>query len=139
MLDVLGLGPTLRWHLAERLRNPSPVGHISIELGHNRFPPEIENACFRVIQEAVTNVLRHANARQIWVQVQEEAGALVMVVKDDGSGFEVVTARARASAQGAGLAGMQERVALAGGSFELRSKPGEGTLIRARVPLGTGK
>jgi PAS domain S-box-containing protein len=136
MLDVLGLVPTLRWHLSERLPGPVPAATLAVLVDRERFAPEIENACFRVVQEAVTNVLRHSRARRVRVELREEPEALVLAVEDDGCGFVPATTRARAAAEKfAGLAGMQERVALAGGAFDLRSQPGGGTRVGVRFPL----
>jgi signal transduction histidine kinase len=136
MLDLLGLGPTLRWYVEERLRNTALRAHLSIETKTSRFGSVIENACFRVVQEAVTNVLRHAEARELSVQLRKEPQALHLTVRDDGRGFDLADARARAVAGGhAGLAGMQERVALAGGALEVCSKPAAGTEVRVRFVL----
>jgi PAS domain S-box-containing protein len=136
MLDILGLGPTLRWFLGERLRGASLVAHVSIAVSDARFPAPVESACFRLVQEAVTNALRHSGAREVTVHVEEAADALLVSVRDDGRGFDPADAWSRTAAGGsAGLAGMQERVALAGGSFEVASRPGEGACIGARLPL----
>jgi PAS domain S-box-containing protein len=136
MLDILGLAPTLRWFLGERLRDAPLDARVSIELGDQRFPPAVERACFRLVQEAVTNALRHSGARAVSVRVHEEPDALAVSVRDDGRGFDPAEAWSRAAAGGsAGLAGMQERVALCGGSLEIASRPGEGVRIGARLPL----
>ncbi|MET0552503.1 MAG: ATP-binding protein [Vicinamibacteria bacterium] len=137
MLDILGLAPALRWFLGQRLRDAPVEAGVSIELSDARFPPAVESACFRLVQEAVTNALRHSGARSLQVRVEEEHDALVVSVHDDGRGFDPAEAWSRAAAGGsAGLAGMQERVALAGGSFEVASRPGEGARIGARLPFG---
>lgn len=136
MLDILGLGPTLRWFLGERLREAPLDAQVTIAVGDARLPAAVESACFRLVQEAVTNALRHSEARALAVSVEERPEALVVSVRDDGRGFDPADAWARAAAGGsAGLAGMQERVALAGGSFEVVSRPGEGARIGARLPI----
>lgn len=135
MLDILGLAPTLRWFLDERLRGAPVQARVSIEVSGRRFPPAVESACFRLVQEAVTNALRHSGARALTIAVEEQPDGLAVSVRDDGRGFDPADAWSRAAAGGsAGLAGMQERVALAGGSFEVSSRPGEGTRIGARLP-----
>jgi signal transduction histidine kinase len=95
--------------------------------------------CFRVAQEALTNVIRHAHARVVSVEVSHSTKGLDLVVHDDGQGFDVAAARQRA-AYGAsqGLLSMQERVALAGGVLEIESAAGHGTSVRARLPLPPG-
>jgi two-component system sensor histidine kinase UhpB len=93
-----------------------------------------------VAQEAINNVLRHARARNLWVRLFTVGGRLAISVRDDGRGFDVESVRER-SAKGTslGLIGMEERMALAGGSFELRSAPGQGTVLVATFPLPSAK
>jgi signal transduction histidine kinase len=100
-----------------------------------RLPPDLETTCFRVVQEALTNVLRHARARRVEVELRQGPGELRLAVRDDGVGFDVRAARRRA-ARGAslGLLGIYERVQLVGGQIDIASGPGRGTEIRARFP-----
>jgi signal transduction histidine kinase len=101
-----------------------------------RAPPDIETACFRVAQEALTNVVRHAQARQIRVEVRHRGADLELLIQDDGVGFDLAAARERASREASfGLLGMEERVQLAGGQIVIESAPGRGTTIRVRFPL----
>jgi signal transduction histidine kinase len=92
----------------------------------------VETACFRIVQEAMTNAVRHAGARRLAVALRVEDGALVLSVRDDGQGFDPVAAARRESA---GLSGMEERAQLAGGRLEMNTAPGRGTEVRARFPL----
>jgi signal transduction histidine kinase len=97
----------------------------------------VETTCFRVAQEAFTNVIRHAQARRVDVELRAACGELELVVRDDGRGFDVGEARRRATrGKSQGLLSMQERVALAGGKLEIDSALGQGTAVRARLPLG---
>jgi PAS domain S-box-containing protein len=97
-----------------------------------RLEAELETACFRVTQEALTNIVRHAGARNVEVEVRLVEGDLSLLVRDDGAGFDPASARRRASAGASlGLLGMQERVSLVGGRFALHSTPGEGTEVSA--------
>ena len=93
-------------------------------------PPHIQIACFRLAQEAITNVVRHARAKTLTVELRPSESSLRLLVRDDGKGFDVAAAKARAE-QGAslGLLGMKERAALAGGSAQISSSPGEGTIV----------
>ena len=101
-----------------------------------QLDPETETACFRVAQEAITNVLRHAHARNLWLRLFTAGDRLALSVRDDGGGFDPESARRRAHAGGSlGLAGMEERIAIAGGSIELRSQPGHGTVLLATFPI----
>ena len=136
MLDDLGLAPALRWY-ADRFAQQTGVAmHIDIE----EIPDlafEVATSCFRVAQEALTNIARHASAKNVWLTLHRTSPGLELAVRDDGAGFDVEAARARASRGGSvGLVGMQERASLAGGSLEIRSRPGTGTEIRLRFPAG---
>jgi signal transduction histidine kinase len=96
--------------------------------GQARLAPELETTIYRIVQEALTNALKHAHATHLGVSVAEEAGEVVIEVRDDGSGF-----RPEAATRGYGLTGMRERVQLAGGRLEIDT--GEhGTRVRAAVP-----
>ena len=137
-LDDLGLAAALRSHLDRQARVAGLQAHFETEDAPQALAPEIETACFRVAQEAINNVLRHARARNLWLRLSTAGGRLAISVRDDGRGFDLDAVRQRA-ADGAslGLVGMEERMALAGGSFELRSAPGQGTIVLATFPLAT--
>jgi signal transduction histidine kinase len=131
ILDDLGLVPTLRWYLANQARRTGLTINFSGSLPDNHLSPEIETACFRIVQEAVTNIIRHARAQNVWVEFQQMPGHRVcLTVKDDGSGFDPSLALARwAGNSRLGLAGMQERVRLLGGEIDIQSRDGQGTQI----------
>lgn len=135
-LDDLGLAAALRSHLDRQARVAGLQAHFEADEAPQELAPEIETACFRVAQEAINNVLRHARARNLWLRLFTTGGRLAISVRDDGRGFDLESVRRRA-ADGAslGLVGMEERMALAGGSFELRSAPGQGTVLLASFPL----
>ena len=101
-----------------------------------RLDPIIETECFRIAQEALTNVVRHAQAHTVTVELREKEGRLHLRVRDDGVGFEVAPVREQA-VRGAslGLLSMEERAALAGGGLEFKSNPGQGTEVHAWFPL----
>jgi PAS domain S-box-containing protein len=139
LLDDLGLVPTLRWFLDRQ----AEWGGLSVEFGAEpaemRLPPEIEITCFRVVQEALTNVARHAEAKRVRVKVLVRDGELQLNVGDDGVGFDIEEAMANAiGGASLGLLGMQERVLLVGGQIDIRSAPGQGTEIQTRFPLPLG-
>ena len=136
LLDELGLVPALSGYLESQAERAG----IDIEVVDGpdigRLTPEIEITAFRVVQEAVTNVIRHSGAKRATVTVQRDNGELELQVGDDGRGFDVRDTIDRAAAGKAlGLLGMQERVGALGGEFDLSSVPGKGTTIRARLPL----
>jgi signal transduction histidine kinase len=92
--------------------------------------PLVQNTVYRLLQEALTNIARHANARRVSVRLVRDDTAVELSVRDDGVGFEP-----RANHRGLGLQGMRERAALLGGAVQLESAPGKGTLITARFPV----
>lgn len=135
MLDDLGLGAALRWY-ADRFARQTG---IELHLAVGELPPldpAIATACFRIVQEAVTNVARHAAARHVWLDVRAAAGWLELSVRDDGIGFDVAAARERAlRGESLGLLGMEERVSYTRGTLQVLSIPEVGTTITAAVPL----
>jgi len=135
-LDDLGLVPTLRWYAGQRSAESGVDVTLDARLNDMRLGPEEEVVCFRVVQEAITNALRHAQPRQVVIALERNAQAVVLSVRDDGVGFDLASVGRRAAAgECTGLTGMRERVSLCGGSLEVRSAPGQGTLVRAVIPL----
>jgi signal transduction histidine kinase len=136
-LDDLGLHTALQ-NYAEKWSERSGVAadfHCS-GLGRERLPPEVETTVYRVVQEALTNVLKHAEARRVSVIVERRRDQVLVIVEDDGKGFEVEeVVPAPGLGRGLGLLGMRERVALVGGALKLDSSPGGGTTARARIPV----
>ena len=135
-LDDLGLIAALRSHLDRQASVGGLAPHFDARGVPEQLPAEVETACFRIAQEAINNVLRHARARNLWLSVSAVDGSLSLQVRDDGCGFDAEAARRRSAAGGSlGLAGMEERVALAAGSLELQTAAGQGTRLLARFPL----
>lgn len=136
MLDDLGLAAALRWYLDRQAQRAGFALHFEAETAEERVPPAIETACFRLAQEAVTNVMRHARASRVDVELALDEEALRMRIVDDGEGFDVEAARARAArGESFGLLGMEERALLAGGRLEIISAPGQGTEVHVHFPL----
>jgi PAS domain S-box-containing protein len=136
VLDDLGLPAALRWYVDRLARAARLEAHLSIDAVPS-LEPELQTGCFRVMQEALTNVARHARAQHVWVDVHLVPKGLELQVRDDGIGFDVTSARERAiGGASMGLLGMQERVSLVGGEFEIDSLPGEGTKVSARFAAG---
>jgi signal transduction histidine kinase len=136
ILDDLGLEPALRWYVDRQAALLGLKVEFEAETLEQRLDPLIETECFRVGQEALTNMVRHARAKMVTVELRKEDGQLLLIVRDDGIGFEVAAFREEA-ARGAslGLLSMEERAELAGGRLELTSAPGRGTEVRAWFPL----
>jgi signal transduction histidine kinase len=134
-LDHLGLPAALRAYLKRQSQLAGLDIHLEVGPLEERLPPAVETACFRLVQEALTNVARHSGARRVDVELNAAEDAVEIVVRDDGKGFDVGAARERAEAGASlGILSMEERVALAGGRLEIESEPGRGTTIRARFP-----
>jgi signal transduction histidine kinase len=135
MLDDFGLVPALRWYLDHQAGRANLRVEFFAHPGLERLGVEIETACFRVAQEAVTNIVRHARAKTVAVKLDRTADALHLIVRDDGIGFDVASALARVDRGGTfGLIGMRERVALVGGELDIKSGSG-GTEVHAFFPL----
>ncbi|HKY44942.1 MAG TPA: PAS domain S-box protein, partial [Pyrinomonadaceae bacterium] len=138
ILDDLGLATALRWYVDRYTRRTGLKVEVLIELPdeNERFSRELETACFRIAQEALTNVVRHANAHQVLVQLEKEGSVLFLTIKDDGVGFDLDSVRHREPrATTLGLCSMHERAHAAGGVIDLDSKPWQGTEVRCKVPL----
>jgi signal transduction histidine kinase len=136
VLDDLGLVAALRWHLDRQCQRAGLAQEFAADPPDLRLSPELETACFRVAQEALTNVVRHARARRVGVSLSRQVTEVCLVVRDDGAGFDVAAACTRASrGESLGLLGMQERVLLSGGEIEIVSAVGQGTEVRVRWPL----
>jgi signal transduction histidine kinase len=135
-LDDLGLVAALRSHLDRQASIGELAPHFEARAVPEHLPGEIQTACFRIAQEAINNVLRHARARNLWLSVRGERGALGLEIRDDGCGFDAEAARRRSAAGASlGLVGMEERVAFAGGTLELRTAVGQGTRLLATFPI----
>lgn len=135
-LDDLGLVPALRSHLDRQAALGGFTLHLEIQEVPAKLAADVETACFRVAQEAVNNIVRHARAKNVWLRLFVAAGDLALSVRDDGTGFEVKSAQRRAALGASlGVVSMEERVALVGGTFQIQSAPGEGTAVVASFPI----
>jgi signal transduction histidine kinase len=132
MLDDLGLLPALLWLLERYSRETG----IEVAFAHDgidrRFTPDVETAAFRIVQEALSNVARHAGTKTARVQVSAPGGLLVVQVIDEGSGFEAPAPNA--PPRSSGLIGMRERAVALGGRIAIDSAPGRGTRLEAQLP-----
>jgi signal transduction histidine kinase len=135
-LDDLGLVPALRAHAERALRGSSIRFKLESDGFTCRLPPEIETALFRTLQEALSNVVRHARANHVLVSLAARDGVFEGEIVDDGQGFDVRAVQANGHGpRGLGLLGMQERMAQWHGVIEIVSQPGAGTRLRIRMPL----
>jgi two-component system, NarL family, sensor histidine kinase DevS len=131
LLDDFGLVPALE-RLTESFAEQTGMRvDFHSALGETRLPSEVETALYRVVQESLTNVVKHAQARNVSVSLARRESVVVAVIEDDGAGFQPAAAREG----GVGLLGMRERLALLDGRLEIESRPGAGTTLVAEVPL----
>ena len=136
VLDDLGLVAALRSEVRRRCEPEGLDCRFAADAEIYGLDPEVESACFRVVQEALTNVIRHAAADRVEVDLRRESGRLAVTVRDDGAGFRLNEARDGArDAVSLGLLGMRERAEAVGGELEVESAPGEGTRVRLSVPV----
>jgi signal transduction histidine kinase len=136
MLDDLGLESALRWYTGRQAEISGIEARFESDPLERRLDPVIETGCFRVAQEALTNVLRHSRASSVLVELKVNDGNLHLLVRDDGVGFDVAAARDQAVRGGSlGVLSMEERAVLAGGKLELGSVVGQGTEVQAWFPL----
>ncbi len=129
-LDDFGLGPAIE-RLAETFSERSGIETMVEANLEERLPPEIETTLYRVVQEALTNVVKHAGAEHVSIVISSRDRSVAAIVDDDGRGFDAGDVRADAL----GLLGMRERLALVGGTLAVESSPESGTTIAAQVPV----
>jgi signal transduction histidine kinase len=130
-LDDFGLVPAIE-RLADTFRERSGMEvDVEVQIGDERLPGPVETTLYRIVQEALTNIAKHAGARHVSIILARKNGAIAALVEDDGAGFD-----ASAEADGGlGLVGMRERVRLVGGVLRIESTPGSGTTLLAEVPV----
>ena len=132
-LEDAGLGTALYGHVRQRLASSALEASVEIEPVEDRLDEEAKLAVYRIVQEALSNVIRHAEAETVRIRVHGKDGHVEAEVTDDGRGFAIPESVDRLDG-GLGIVGMRERAAIAGGELELESVPGRGTTVRVRIP-----
>ncbi len=139
MLDDLGLEVTLRWFVRRQASLAGLRADLDCEYMELRLDSVIETGCYRVAQEAMTNVTRHAKASGVSVALKRQSAQLHLSVRDDGVGFDFAGARQKAmSERRSGLLRMENQAMALGGGLEIKSAPGQGTEVHAWFPLERG-
>ncbi len=133
LLDNLGLSAALSWHISEACERGGLRAHLTLPEEDLEVPSPLSIALFRVVQEALTNVLRYAKARNVWVSLEHTGSGLALVLRDDGVG---IAPQALAHRLSHGIVGMRQRIASLGGNFRIGRVAGGGTAIEVFVPLG---
>ena len=134
VLDDLGLAASL-----ESLARSLPHLDIETDVRQCHLPPHVETAVYRIAQEALQNVAKHADATSAQVRLMTRGDMIILEVEDDGKGFTPAELIGRKGPGGYGLPGMRERAELLGGMLELQSSPGHGTVLRLRFPAATAR
>src|SRR6478609_9500835 len=128
-LDELGTKPALE-SLVARFEGQTDIS-VDLDVTDTRFTPEVESTVYRLVQEALTNIAKHARAHRVAVEITADDGEIALLVRDDGTGFDP-----QQQSSGFGLIGMRERLALVNGTIEIQSSRGAGTELHARIPTG---
>ena len=132
LLDDVGLNAAVDWHVQDLYKRTGVLVQLSHPAEELELAKDVKETLFRVFQEAITNSMRHAGARELWVELVKDGDHAKLTVRDKGPG---ITEEQIRSSTGFGLLGLKERVELAQGRFEIEGRPGEGTVMTARVPL----
>jgi len=134
ILDDLGWIPAVRF-LADGISKRANLP-IHIEAPNpERLPSAIETTLYRIVQEALTNAVKHAKAGNVWIRARRENALLCCSIRDDGAGFDIRQVQKTPQRKGLGLIAMQERVTAIGGTLQIDSGPGHGTILSIRIPL----
>ncbi|MFH7243462.1 MAG: PAS domain S-box protein [Spirulina sp.] len=138
LLDDLGLVPALRWYVSRHADRTGLAETLICDLQMPPLPAATETACFRIVQEALTNIARHAQARQATVRLARSDQYLRLTIQDDGVGFDSQAANHRQGGTSLGLLGMAERAQHIGGQLSITARPGQGTTVELQAPLVEG-
>ncbi len=136
LLDDLGLVVAVRWHAENYLETVGVKVHLKTTGRERRLPAPIETALFRAIQEAATNIVRHASAKSAHISIEFNETSVAVHIEDDGMGFDLgEVMRMKDGGRGLGLLSMKERVELLGGVLGVKSQPELGTRIAVKIPI----
>ncbi|HEX2758383.1 MAG TPA: sensor histidine kinase, partial [Thermoanaerobaculia bacterium] len=136
ILDDLGLLAAVRWYAARHIEPLGIAVRCEFEDVESRVPRDVATAVFRIVQEALLNVARHAKAENVLLQIAADETRLLIEIEDDGRGFDPKSVELPLeTGRGLGLLGMRERVEILGGKMSLDSTPGEGAHITLEIPI----
>jgi signal transduction histidine kinase len=132
LLDDLGLLPAIGWYAENYLTKAGVEVELKATNMDKRLPPQVEITLFRILQEAITNIVKHSEAKRTRISLDLRDSVVHAVVEDDGKGFDMEQVKGLGRL---GLVGVQERVSLLEGSFNIHSSPGEGTKLEVAIPV----
>jgi two-component system sensor histidine kinase UhpB len=136
MLDDLGLTPTLRWHFNKISKRRSIEIKFETIDQNERLDSDTETVLFRISQEAINNIVKHADATNVMVRLQQKPEAIALTIKDNGKGFDIDEILTDHQRERIGILGMKERASMVGGSLSIQSRKGHGTQIFVEIPVG---
>lgn len=140
MLQDLGLIPTVRWYVNTFTERRGITVHLNTSNMNDRYPEDVETTLYRIVQEALTNVSRHADASQVILCVERRDSVIRASIDDDGMGFQPETILSSANiGKGVGLVAIRERVMAHNGRFSIESALGQGTHLEVEIPIGDGE
>jgi signal transduction histidine kinase len=139
VLDDLGLIPALHSFVKGLAKQTGIHIHLTVFAAVEKLAGDKRTVLYRVAQEALTNVVRHAQASQVDVSIEKLPSGICMKIRDDGKSFQVERVLRAKKNRRLGVLGMRERIEMVGGSFNIESAPGKGTTIRAQIPFTNGK
>ena len=131
-LDALGLVGAIQWDIDQTEKKTGLKGTVSVEPVDFEIKGQISTVLYRVFREALTNILRHAQAEQIFIRLSQRLDSVILTIRDDGRG---ITKKELKGTSSLGLVGIRERVRMVGGTFTIEGKTGSGTLLSIEVPL----
>lgn len=138
LLDGVGLAAAIENYLTQWSHHAGVAIELrTSDLGKSRLTPSVETNLYRILQESLNNVHKHARAKCVNVILERRDDLIVLIISDDGSGFSLRSKKKRS--QGLGLTGMRERAALIGGTLELESAPNAGTTVHVKLPVAAAK
>jgi len=140
VLDDVGLVAAIGRYLQEYAQRWGMVVDFApVDMDHFRLIPAAETAVYRIVQAALINIAQHAQARRVSVLLERRDDKMVVIVEDDGRGFDLAAVRAAPIEERLGLAGMEERAALIGATLTIETAPGVGTTVFLEVPIGPNR
>ena len=131
VFDDLGLVPAIRWYIDTYCSNTGLQINFQANNIEERLPGDLETAIYRAVQEGLTNISRHAQAKTADILLQLKKDEIILVISDDGKGMQ----QPLSYSNGLGLIGMQERIRLLGGQFDIKSEPDQGVKITIVLPV----
>jgi PAS domain S-box-containing protein len=132
-LDALGLGGALKWDIDQVEKKTGLKGIVTIEPAEFEVKGQISTVLYRIFRESLTNVIRHAQAQNVYIRLSHKPNSIVLSIRDDGRG---ITKKELAGLTSLGFVGMRERVRMIGGTLTVEGKHGKGTMISVEVPIG---